>query len=176
MRIALGLEYEGGGFCGWQSQPSACGVQDLLQQAIRQVAGHDVGVLAAGRTDAGVHALSQVVHFDTAAPRPVSAWVRGVNAFLPSSIRVLWAHEVAHEFHARFAATSRYYQYLLVNQPVAPAILAGKAGWFHLPLDVEAMRDAAHFLVGEHDFSAFRAAECQAKSPVKQLYRADVRR
>lgn len=176
MRIALGLEYDGAGFCGWQSQPGGGGIQDHLQQAIAQVAGHAIVLHAAGRTDAGVHALSQVAHFDTAAERPLSAWVRGVNAFLPAGVRVLWARPVPSEFHARFSARGRSYQYLLINRPVAPAIWHGRAGWFHQPLDVPAMQQAAALLVGTHDFSAFRAAECQAKSPVKQLLHAEVRR
>ncbi len=176
MRIALGLEYDGGRFCGWQSQAGGCGVQDALQRAVAAVAGHAVSVAAAGRTDAGVHALTQVAHFDTGAVRPLGAWVRGVNAGLPAGVRVLWAAEVGEAFHARFSARQRSYQYLLVNRPVAPAVLAGKAGWFHLPLDMERMRQAARHLLGEHDFSAFRAAECQAKSPVKQLVLAEVRR
>lgn len=176
MRIALGVEYDGSGFCGWQSQSCGCGVQDALQRAVAAVAGHAVSVAAAGRTDAGVHALTQVAHFDTGAARPPSAWVRGVNAFLPSGVRVLWATVVGEDFHARFSARQRSYQYLLVNRPVAPALLAHRAGWFHLPLDAERMRLAATHLVGEHDFSAFRAAECQAKSPVKRLMRAEVRR
>lgn len=175
MRIALGLEYDGSGFCGWQSQSSGGGVQDHLQHAIAQVAGHVVVVHAAGRTDAGVHALSQVVNFDTSAQRPLSAWVRGVNAFLPASVRVLWSQQVQTEFHARFSARQRSYQYLLINRPVAPAIWHGRAGWFHQPLDVPAMQQAATLLLGTHDFSAFRASECQAKSPVKQLMLAEVR-
>ncbi|TSA49889.1 MAG: tRNA pseudouridine(38-40) synthase TruA [Nitrosomonadales bacterium] len=176
MRIALGLEYDGSQFCGWQSQPSACGAQDHLQSALARLAGHDIKVAAAGRTDAGVHALTQVVHFDTEAVRPQSAWVRGANAFLPPGLRVLWAQEVDTEFHARFSAERRSYQYLLQVSPVAPAVLSGKVGWYHRPLDIEAMQQAAKHLPGEHDFSAFRAAECQAKSPVKQLYCAEVSR
>lgn len=169
------MEYDGSGFCGWQSQPSGCGVQDALQEAIRQVAGHAVTIHAAGRTDAGVHALSQVAHFDVSVQRPLNAWVRGVNAFLPAGVRVIWARHVSDAFHARFSAHSRSYQYLLINRPVAPAILANKAGWFHAPLNVSAMRDAAAMLLGEHDFSAFRAAQCQAKSPIKTLHQAEVR-
>jgi tRNA pseudouridine38-40 synthase len=176
MRIAIGLEYDGSGFCGWQSQPEGCGIQDHLQQAVRNVAGHAVKVHAAGRTDAGVHALLQVAHFEVDVQRPMTAWVRGVNAFLPAGVRILWAKEVPDEFHARFSAHQRSYQYLLINRPVAPAVMAGKAGWFHLPLDAEAMQQAADYLVGEHDFSAFRAAGCQAKSPIKTLHRAEVRR
>lgn len=176
MRIVLAIEYFGGDFCGWQSQANGGGVQDRLEQALGIMAGHKVRVHAAGRTDTGVHALSQVVHFDSETLRPLSAWVRGVNANLPSSIRVLWATEVDQQFHARFSAIRRSYQYLLINQPVAPAILHGRAGWFHQPLDVAAMQVAVAYLVGEHDFSAFRAAECQAKSPVKHLQHAQITR
>lgn len=174
MRIALGLEYDGRGFCGWQSQSSRCGIQDSLQAALAVLAGHDVSVVAAGRTDTGVHALCQVVHFDTETSRPENAWVRGVNAHLPAGIRVLWAKPVGEAFHARFSAYERSYQYFLINQPVAPAVMHGKAGWFHQPLDLAAMQQAAKLLLGEHDFSAFRAAECQAKSPVKVMHTAEV--
>lgn len=169
MRIALGVEYDGTPYCGWQSQANGCGVQDYLETAIHNIANHTIRIHAAGRTDTGVHALVQVVHFDTEAVRPESAWVRGVNAFLPASIRVLWAKVVPNEFHARFSAQQRRYQYLLVNAPVAPAIMASKAGWYHLPLNVVAMQTAIAYLRGEHDFSAFRASECQAKSPIKNL-------
>jgi tRNA pseudouridine38-40 synthase len=176
MRVALALEYDGAGFCGWQSQVGGCAVQDCLEAALQKLAGHELRVSAAGRTDTGVHALCQVVHFDTIKVRPMSAWVRGVNANLPKNLRVLWGREVNEEFHARFEAQQRCYQYLLINQPTSPAIMAGKAGWFHLPLDVAAMQEAASYLIGEHDFSAFRAAECQAKSPIKHMYRAEVTR
>ena len=125
---------------------------------------------AAGRTDRGVHARAQVAHFDTAAPRPDTAWVRGVNAFLPESVAVLWARPVDAEFHARYSALARTYRYRLINRPVRPALAARHAGWYHAPLDVERMRAAARALVGEHDFSAFRAAECQAKTPVRTVH------
>jgi tRNA pseudouridine38-40 synthase len=176
MRIALGLEYDGTHFCGWQSQPSGCGVQDALEKALSQMAGHDVRVHAAGRTDTGVHALTQVVHFDTQTIRPISAWVRGINTNLSASLRVLWAKVVDEKFHARFDAFQRSYQYLLFNHPIASAVMANKAGWFHSPLDVDAMSIASTYLLGEHDFSAFRAADCQAKSPVKTMHRAQVTR
>lgn len=176
MRVVLGLEYDGSRFCGWQSQPSGCGVQDHVQAALGRVAGHPVVTWTAGRTDAGVHALCQVVHFETDARRPLNAWVRGANAFLPSGVRILWAREVDDAFHARFSAQRRTYHYVLQVSPVAPAVLAGRVGWYHRPLDVEVMRQAAALLVGEHDFSAFRAAECQARSPHKILYRAEVTR
>ena len=154
MRIVLGVEYDGTFYCGWQSQPSACGVQDILEKAISKIAGHSIRVHAAGRTDAGVHALMQVVHFDTATIRPENAWVRGVNTFLPKTVRVVWTKLVTDDFHARFCAQIRRYQYLLVNHPVAPALLASKAGWYHLPLQLELMQSAAQYLIGEHDFSA----------------------
>jgi tRNA pseudouridine38-40 synthase len=178
MRIAIGVEYDGSPFCGWQSQSDGRTVQDTLQLALSRIAGEptaeNISVIAAGRTDTGVHALEQVVHFDTRAERPLTAWVRGVNAFLPYSIAVRWAHPVPDEFHARFSAHGRSYRYLLINRAVRPAIRAGKLGWFHTPLDVVAMQTAAQCLLGEHDFSAFRAAECQAKSPVKHLAQLDI--
>ena len=169
MRIALGVEYDGRNYCGWQSQPDQITVQDTVQAALSQVAGGPVSVIAAGRTDTGVHALEQVIHFDTLAVRPLSAWVRGANALLPDSIAVRWAHFVPDAFHARFSAQARSYRYLLINRPVRPAIQAGKVGWYHAPLDVALMQQAAQHLLGEHDFSAFRASQCQAKSPVKHL-------
>lgn len=175
-RIALGVTYDGSYFCGWQSQADGVGVQDAMESAIAKIAGHTVRIHAAGRTDTGVHALRQVVHFDADAARPISAWVRGVNAFLPPSVRVTWAQEVPPEFHARFSAVSRSYQYLLYNAPVASAIMHQKSGWFHLPLDVVAMQMASQFFLGKHDFSAFRASECQAKSPVKTMHVASVTR
>jgi tRNA pseudouridine38-40 synthase len=129
-----------------------------------------VTITGAGRTDRGVHARIQVAHFDTDAKRPSSAWVRGVNALLPDSVAVLWSHEVAEDFHARYSALARTYRYELLNRPVRPALAARYVGWFHLPLDVDKMRAAAALLVGEHDFSAFRSSECQAKSPVRTIH------
>jgi tRNA pseudouridine38-40 synthase len=176
MRIALGLEYDGTPFHGWQSQMDGSGVQDALESALAGVAGMQVTAIGAGRTDAGVHATMQVVHFDCAVARPESAWVRGVNSGLPGAIAVRWSLEVADDFHARFSATGRHYTYLLLDRPVRPALLAHRAGWYHRPLAVDAMRRAAEPLIGRHDFSAFRAAECQAKSPVKTLDRIDIAR
>lgn len=174
MRIALGVEYDGSAFNGWQTQPDRGSVQDALEAALSTIAGARVKVVAAGRTDAGVHAGGQVVHFDAPVARPPTAWVRGVNANLPPTVAVRWAREVDAEFHARFSATGRRYRYLLVNDPVRPALLHGRVGWFHLPLDVAAMQAGARHLLGEHDFSVFRAAECQARSPVKLLREARV--
>jgi tRNA pseudouridine38-40 synthase len=176
MRIALGLEYDGGSFHGWQSQADDSGVQDALERALVAVAGARTSTVAAGRTDAGVHATLQVAHFDTDAARPDTAWMRGANAHLPDTIAVRWALPIGVDFHARFAATGRHYTYLLLDRPVRPALLNGRVGWYHRPLAVEAMRAAAAALLGSHDFSAFRAAECQAKSPVKTLDRLDIAR
>jgi tRNA pseudouridine38-40 synthase len=169
MRIALGVEYNGCDFNGWQSQPDGRTVQDKLQLAISRIACDQISIIAAGRTDTGVHALEQVIHFDTLTARPLSAWVRGVNALLPPNIAVLWAHPVPAEFHARFSAQARSYQYVLINRPSRSAAHHGNVGWFHAPLSLHGMREAAKYLLGEHDYSAFRAAECQAKSPVKCL-------
>ena len=174
MRVALGIEYDGSGYYGWQSQPDGRTVQDVLQTALSQIAGESVTVIAAGRTDTGVHALEQVVHFDTQAKRPLTAWVRGANALLPSTVSVLWAHAVDDEFHARFSAKARSYRYYLFCRTVRSALQHGKVGWFHQPLELEKMQEAAQYLLGEHDFSAFRASECQAKSPVKNLIRISI--
>jgi len=171
MRIALGIEYDGRPFCGWQSQPSQCGIQDALETAIGAVAGGRITLNAAGRTDQGVHATNQVAHFETDANRPLSAWVRGVNAQLPEGIAIRWAREVPDEFHARFSARRRTYHYLLLNRFERPALLAGRVGWCHRPLDLDAMCRGAAALIGEHDFTSFRSAECQAKSPVKSMDR-----
>lgn len=176
MRVVLGVEYAGTGFLGWQTQASGRTVQACLEGALTAIAGHAVRVHCAGRTDAGVHATAQVIHFDTSAKRPLNAWVRGVNSQLPGDIAVKWTCEVGVDFHARFSAISRRYRYVLYNSPVRPAILSGRAGWFHLPLDESAMAEAAGLLIGLHDFSSFRAAGCQARSPVKHLYEAAVRR
>lgn len=176
MRIALGVEYDGSRFCGWQTQPQGCAVQDALERALAGVAGEPVSTICAGRTDAGVHAFGQVVHFDVAAERPEAAWVRGTNALLPAGCAVTWARAVAPDFHARYSATSRRYRYLLLNHPVRPALDAGRKGWFHASLDTDRMQRAARLLIGEHDFSAFRSAECQARTPVRTLTRLDVAR
>jgi tRNA pseudouridine38-40 synthase len=177
MRIALGIEFNGADFCGWQSQPSGCGVQDHVEAALGTFLASPserVSVICAGRTDTGVHASSQVVHFDCAIERDEISWVRGANTYLPPSIRILWSKVVDESFHARFSARSRTYRYLLLNDSVDAGIMRRQVGWFHAPLDLASMQQAASLLLGEHDFSAFRAAECQAKSPVKFLYEAGI--
>jgi tRNA pseudouridine38-40 synthase len=173
-RVALGMEYDGSAFCGWQTQPGGCAVQDCLEKALALVHGGPVRTITAGRTDAGVHAIGQVVHFDAWNPRPESAWVRGVNAHLPAGISVLWARQVGPAFDARRGALERCYRYVLLNRAVRPALLAGKVGWLHGDLDLAAMTEGAGHLLGTHDFSAFRAAECQARTPVRDLRTATV--
>lgn len=179
-RIVLGVQYDGSPWRGWQTQPGGGTVQDTLEAALKKFTLTDIGTTCAGRTDAGVHALEQVVHFDTELDREMFSWVRGVNAFLPPSIAVRWACEVdgapPSDFHARFSAVSRTYHYVLYNHPVRSPLLYGKAGWVFRALDVAPMREAAQFLIGEHDFTSFRAAECQAKSPVKTMHEIGVER
>ncbi len=174
MRIALGLEYDGLHFCGWQSQANHCGIQDYLQTALSEIAGHTITVTTAARTDTGVHALGQVIHFDTEAVRPLTAWMRGVNSLLPSSISVQWAKPVAESFHARYSARQRHYRYVLLNRAARPAALHGKVGWYHPPLNLLDMQEAAEFLRGVHDFSAFRASECQATTPVRHMHEVSI--
>jgi tRNA pseudouridine38-40 synthase len=173
-RIALGIEYDGSRFLGWQTQPGGGTVQDAIEAALAAIAGAPVRVTAAGRTDRGVHARLQVVHFDAEAARPASAWVRGANALLPDAVAVLWSSEVDPQFHARYSAVSRTYRYTLLNRTVRPALGAAQVGWFHLPLDAASMREAAAALLGEHDFSAFRSSQCQAKTPVRTLHALDI--
>lgn len=173
-RWALLLSYDGSRFYGWQKQADGIAtVQTALETALSQIACEPITVTAAGRTDTGVHATMQVVHFDTVTQRRAQSWVRGVNALLPEGVAVWHAQETAPEFHARFDAFGRRYRYLLESSAVRSPLLAGRAGWTYLPLDAEAMYRAAKMLLGEQDFSSFRAAECQAKSPVKTMY--DVR-
>ena len=169
-RWVLGLEYDGQPFLGWQSQPNGQTVQDQVERALALIACHPVRVICAGRTDTGVHALSQIIHFDTHASRSANAWVRGVNRHLPAAIRVLWAQPVDNTFHARFSAQKRSYRYVLYSAPVRPALYQGKVGWTHDSMDEEKLRQALSLLRGQHDFSAFRSAQCQAKSPVKIIY------
>jgi tRNA pseudouridine38-40 synthase len=169
MRVALGVGYRGQAYQGWQSQTGGCTVQDQLERALSQFAAVPVRTVCAGRTDAGVHALNQVVHFDTEAVREPFSWVRGSNRFLPADIAVQWCVPVADGFHARNRALGRRYRYVVLESAVRPALEAGLVGWVVRPLDGAAMTRAAARLLGEHDFSSFRAAECQAASPVKTL-------
>ncbi len=176
MRIALGISYLGSAYQGWQSQPSGRTVQDQLEKALGQFADRPISTLCAGRTDAGVHGLMQVVHFDTEVLRVMNSWVRGTNRYLPDDIAVQWAHEVPAAFHCRASAIARRYAYVLLESPIRPSLESGRVGWVFRPLDQSAMEEAAQHLMGEHDFSSFRAAQCQALSPVKDLRRIQISR
>lgn len=168
-RFAAGLEYDGRAYAGWQFQPGLDTVQDALQRALSRVADTPVECVCAGRTDAGVHALAQVVHFDTDALRTERGWRLGANTYLPSDVSVIWVREMPPHFHARYSATARSYRYIILNRDSRPGLAAGRATWERRPLDAARMHAAAQVLVGEHDFSAFRAIECQAKSPVRKV-------
>lgn len=169
MRIAIGIEYDGTAYNGWQRQRSGLGVQEVLEQAIGAVADEGVEVVCAGRTDAGVHASGQVAHFDTSAERSDRGWLLGANSNLPDDINVSWVKPVDEAFHARFSATSRSYRYRILNRLVRSALCRHRAWWIHQDLDHERMHEAAQALLGEHDFSAFRAAGCQASGPVREI-------
>ena len=175
-RLALGVAYVGQRFHGWQSQPGGQTVQDHLESALSRFADSAVTTVCAGRTDTGVHALQQVVHLDPPVQRDLFSWVRGTNRFLPADIAVQWCREVPAGFHARNSARGRRYRYLLLESAVRPALEAGRCGWVFKPLDGQAMQRAASHLLGEHDFSAFRAAACQAHTPVKTLRQLDITR
>ena len=175
-RIALGLEYDGSGFSGWQSQAHARGIQSSVEAALSFVADHPIEVVAAGRTDAGVHARMQVVHFDAQPARNERAWVMGANTQLPPEVSALWAREVPDGFHARYSAMARSYRYVILNRVPRPALGRHRVCWIREALDAERMHRAAQVLVGEHDFSSFRAAECQSRTPMRRLYSITVTR
>jgi tRNA pseudouridine38-40 synthase len=175
-RIAALVEYDGTDFAGWQSQAHSVSVQDAVEAAVGFVAGHTVIAVCAGRTDSGVHAAGQVIHFDTSAVRTPRAWVLGSNTKLPPSIAVQWAGEVPAGFHARHAAVRRIYRYYILNRSARSALQRRRTAWIHRSLDAEAMHNAAQALIGEHDFSAFRSIECQSKTPVRRVQRIHVER
>ena len=175
MRIALGIEYDGTPFSGWQAQQEGVEtIQGYVEQALSQVADHPVRVFCAGRTDTGVHATGQVIHFDSPAIRDMRSWVYGANANLPKGVAITWAKPVDEAFHARFSATRRRYRYVIFCRPVRPTFMAYRVSWSYRELDLDRMVQAAGYLVGEHDFSSYRALGCQAKSPVRTLYQLGV--
>jgi len=177
MRIALGIEYDGQPFRGWQAQKHGVPtVQTTLEAALSKVAAHPVSTVCAGRTDTGVHGIGQVVHFDTDAVREPRNWLLGSNVNLPPEVSVTWAKPVSQDFHARFSATARSYRYLILNRPCRSALLTGKVTWIHRPLDAQRMHQAAQHLLGTHDFSSYRALGCQAKSPVRTVTAISVQR
>jgi tRNA pseudouridine38-40 synthase len=181
-RIVFGVEYDGNPYQGWQTQPNGQTVQDVLEIALGKFTNQKNQTVCAGRTDAGVHAVEQIVHFDTKLDREMYSWVNGVNTFLPANIAVRWARELildpndAQFFHSRFSAFSRTYHYLLYNNPVRSPVWAGRAGWFFRPLKLDLMQAGAQYLTGEQDFTVFRAAACQAKSPIKHMYDVKIRK
>jgi tRNA pseudouridine38-40 synthase len=176
MRIAMGVEYDGRRFCGWQIQEGVETVQASLEAGLSVVANEPVKVICAGRTDTGVHAMGQVVHFDTTASRSPRSWVLGTNSNIDKAVAVVWAQAVSEDFHARFSATRRRYRYVIVNRPVRPTFAAGRVSWDHRPLDEARMATAARHLIGEHDFNAYRAVACQAHNPVRTVNRLEVTR
>lgn len=176
LRYALGIEYDGSRYAGWQWQPNVPSVQAALQAALSEVANHPVEVTCGGRTDAGVHARGQVVHFDSPSLREVRGWALGANTHLPRDIAVLWVHGVDADFNARYSALSRRYSYLILNRNCRPGLDHDRVCWIHQPLDEVAMHEAGQALVGQHDFSAFRAAECQSNTPIRRVERLEVSR
>lgn len=177
-RWALGVEYAGTAYSGWQRLPGRREktIQGAIEAALSYVANESVVLTCAGRTDAGVHATGQVVHFDTVAARHAKSWLLGVNSHLPEDIRIRWAHPVIPQFHARFSAVARTYRYLIANTAAEPALAAGKCLWIRQPLDLDAMRQAAAYCLGEHDFSSVRGSSCQAKSPVRTIHHMTISR
>lgn len=176
MRIALGIEYDGNGFYGWQAQQSLLTIQGSLEEALSKVANEPIFLHCAGRTDANVHATGQVVHFDTHAKRHIDAWIWGTNSHLPPAIAVRWATMVDYRFHARFKAYARRYRYIIYNHPIRPAILAKRVTWYYYPLDIEPMRAAASYLLGEQDFSSFRSSQCNSNSPMRNITEISITR
>jgi tRNA pseudouridine38-40 synthase len=174
--LALGISYNGQAYQGWQSQLSGLTVQDKVEAALGKFTAQRVSTLCAGRTDAGVHALMQVIHFDTALERLPTSWVRGTNAYLPRDIAVEWAQPVPNSFHCRASALTRRYAYILLESPVRPSVSAGRVGWSYRPLNMAAIQQAAQYLLGEHDFTSFRASACQALTPVKFLHCINISR
>ncbi len=175
-RIVLGIEYDGAEFCGWQWQPNRRSVQREVENALSKVANHPVVLVCAGRTDAGVHASEQVVHFDIEVARSYDAWLLGGNSNLPGTVRILWVKPAINDFHARYSALARLYRYVIFNRPVNSALLVNRATWCYQPLNAQNMHEAAQLLVGNHDFSSFRAQGCQSKSPFRIVHFIDVSR
>jgi len=176
MRIALGIEYSGENYCGWQRQKHSPSVQENLEKVLSQISDQSIKVFCAGRTDTGVHATGQVVHFDMKGTRPESAWMRGANNYLAKDISIAWSKNVGDEFHARFSAISRTYRYIIQNTPHPAASLNGKVTWHRKPLDEKLIQQGANYLVGQHDFSSFQASSCQANTSIRKVEYVRVQR
>lgn len=174
MKLALGVEYCGTQFFGWQRQRDVRTVQQVIEEALSSIANHPVASVCAGRTDTGVHAVQQVIHFETQAARELHSWVLGSNVTLPDDVSVLWARRVDDDFHARFSAHARMYQYLIMDRMSRPGLLTGKVTWVRRSLNVEKMQEAANYLIGEHDFTSYRAVACQARSPIRTINKLDL--
>ncbi len=176
MRIAIGIEYDGSSYCGWQKQKSGKTIQDHIEKALSKVADTAVTVACAGRTDAGVHAHEQIAHFDADVVRESRAWMMGANTYLPCDIRLQWAKSIASDFHARYSAIARYYRYIIRNRPFRSAFLRTQETWCYRPLNADLMQKGADFLVGKHDFSSYRAQHCQSKSPIRTMFSINIKR
>ncbi len=176
MRIALMVEYDGSQYHGWQAQTGLHTVQQVLEHALSQVADHEVSVVCAGRTDTGVHATNQIVHFDCTSERTIRAWIHGANSFLPKDVCVKWGREMPESFHARYSALSRRYRYVIYNAPIRPALLRSNVTWQYRPLDHRLMHEASQCLLGEQDFTSFRSVECQSKTPMRNIHSLQVTR
>ena len=174
MRIVFSVEYDGSSFCGWQHQPSGCSLQDVIENAINKFSGQSIKITGSSRTDSGVHASWQIFHFDTDLQRKMISWVRGVNAFLPPTIKVLGAFKVDENFHARFSAIKRQYNYILYSSKVSPCLFFNKVGWTWLEINEKKLKEAIKIFIGQHDFSSFRSSECQSKSPVREMFEVNV--
>ncbi len=170
-RLSACIEYCGRNYCGWQRQTHSTSVQQQIEKALSKVANQPIAVQNAGRTDSGVHGIGQIIHFDTDSERTANEWLRGVNTYLPSDISLLWTHRVGNDFHARFSAQRRRYRYVILNRQISPSYLHGLVTWYCGDLDFSCMQQAARDLVGRHDFSGYRAASCQSKNPVKEIYK-----
>lgn len=176
MRIALMVEYDGSQYHGWQSQAGLCTVQNRVEQALSRVASESVQVVCAGRTDTGVHAVGQIIHFDSDKDRTIRSWIHGANSFLPKDICVKWGREMPDTFHARYSALSRRYRYVILNTPIRPALLRSNVTWQYRQLDNQLMNEAAQYLLGENDFTSFRSVECQSNTPMRNIHECKVDR
>lgn len=175
-RIVLGIEYDGSAYSGWQWQTKYRNVQHVIQVALSKIANHPVIVTCAGRTDTGVHALEQVIHFDTTSHRELHTWTLGGNSYLPDDVRITWAQQAIGDFHARYSAIARFYRYIILNRPIKSALLRQQVTWCYAPLNADMMHEAAQYLIGQHDFSSFRAQGCQSVSPCRAMHFIDVYR
>lgn len=176
MRIALGVEYDGSQYHGWQAQTGLRTIQQVLEQALTKIADQEISIVCAGRTDTGVHATNQLIHFDCDKERTIRSWIHGANSFLPKDVCVKWGRVMPENFHARYSAISRRYRYLIYNSSIRPALLRSQITWQYRQLDHRLMQEASQFLIGEHDYTSFRSVECQSNTPMREVYQLEVSR